>query len=120
MSIICGTRTFPPMCQFEAPASMAGARLTYVNDGRAGRVIFSLGGQQFDMYFEFGGGDALAVVDVPRAREWQRRTGFPLSMRAPILEFVGRTIVRDQTSSGTGTFVIHENAITIYASSGER
>lgn len=97
------------------PPALSGARVTYTSEGRSGRVIFTHGLRSFDMYFEFGGGDTLAIIDVPAAKEWTTRTGFPAALRPAILEFIGQSVVRDQTTQGRGRFVIHEDAITLHA-----
>lgn len=88
--------------------------MTCVNQGRAGRVVFTSGLKSFEMYFEFGGGETLAVIDVPPAADWSTRTGFPLGMRRAVLEFIGECVVQDQTTRGAGRFEIHEQDISIY------
>lgn len=97
----------------EPPPGLEGARVTYVNEGRSGRVVFSQGMQSFDMYFEFGGGDVVAAIDVPSEAEWGAKTGIPVAMRGAILEFVGRSVVRDQTSGGNGSFEVQEACVVV-------
>ncbi len=99
----------------DAPPGLEGASVAYVNEGRSGRVVLTHGLKTIEMYFEFGGGDTLATISVPSAAEWEARTGFPLANRGAILEFVGRSVVRDQTSGGNGRFEVQENSICIYA-----
>ncbi len=96
------------------PRSLWGARVSYVSDGRSGRVVFSKGLRSFDMYYEFGGGDTVAIIDVPTEAEWTIKTWFPLSMRREVLEFIGKSVVRDQTMMGRGRYVIHEDHISIH------
>lgn len=98
----------------EPPAGLEGARVAYVNEGRSGRVVFTQGLKTFDMYFEFGGGDVVAVLDVPSEAEWGAKTGIPVAMRGAILEFVGRSVVRDQTSGGRGRFEVGGTSIRVY------
>lgn len=96
------------------PQGLEGARVAYVNEGRSGRVCFSKGLKSFDMYFEFGGGDTLATIDIPAAADWEKRTGLPLAMRRATLEFIGACVVRDQTTRGTGRFEVHDRFISIH------
>ncbi len=95
------------------PAELKGARIGYLTEGRSGKVVFSMGLRSFDMYFEFGGGDTLAVLDVPAAKDWEKATGFPVSLRPAILEFIGKSVAHDQVSSGRGRFEIDETSIRI-------
>lgn len=96
------------------PSGLEGARIGYASHGREGRVVFSRGLKSFEMYYEFGGGDVIATIDVPSESEWAGRTGFPVEQRAAILEFVGKSVVRDQTTGGRGRFVVKEGRIEIY------
>lgn len=96
------------------PPQLWGSRVLYASEGRSGRVIFRKGLRSFDMYYEFGGGDVVATIDVPTRSDWPSRTGFPLELRQPILEFIGRSVVRDQTNAGRGRYVIHDDCISIH------
>lgn len=98
----------------QAPPGLEGARVTYVNEGRSGRVVFHQGLKSFEMYFEFGGGDTLATIDVPSEAGWSKVTGFPLDMRRNILDYIAKCVVRDQTTRAGGRFQIHENYISIH------
>lgn len=91
-----------------------GARLSYSNDGRSGRVRYQSAAADFTMYFEFGGGDCIAVVELPRPREWQRQTGLPLAQRDDVIQWIGRQVVRDQTRDGSGRFEIDGNWLNLY------
>lgn len=88
----------------------------YESNGRCGYVVFSHRGTRFSLYYEFAGGDALAVIDVPSAHEWKRKTGLSLAARDPLLRFIGATVARDQTANHAGTYVLGTNTLTIYAS----
>jgi len=100
--------------RIEPPPGLEGARVAYVNEGRSGRVVFTQGLKTFDMYFEFGGGDTLAIIDVPSEAEWGAKTGIPVAMRGAILEFVGKSVVRDQTGGGWGRIEVGETCISVY------
>jgi hypothetical protein len=51
------------------PSGLEEARVSFVNDGRSGRVVLSQGLKSFEMYFEFGGGDTVATIDAPSVAE---------------------------------------------------
>ena len=113
-SVINTAFSTPPLSKLKAPANLIGARVSYSNDGRSGRVIFSRGLRSFDMYYEFGGGDTVALIDIPTAEEWTAKTWFALEMRQPVLEFIAQSVVRDQTTRGKGRYVIHADHISIH------
>jgi hypothetical protein len=89
--------------------------LEYVNQGRGGSVLFKNDMTRFSMWWEFGGGDAVAFVNIPTEDAWEDYTRLPLSERKSTLNFVGEQIIRDQLS-GKGSFILGENMITFYKS----
>lgn len=89
-------------------------RVSYSESGRDGCVRFDNGQTAFDMYWEFGGGDVLAIITVPTPQEWQQQTRMPLSQRAETLEFIARQVIQDKTSTGRNRYVITEDAIKIF------
>lgn len=97
------------------PPGLEGASVSYVNEGRSGKVVFSMAHKTFAMYFEFGGGDTVATIDVPNAKDWNRSTGLSLDLRVPVLHFIGQCVVRDQTTQGRGRYQLHESSISIHA-----
>lgn len=96
------------------PEGLEGARVWYVNEGRGGRVVFGRGLKSFEMYFEFGGGDVVATIDVPGEDAWRERTGFALEQRRAILEYVGACVVRDQVTRGRGRYEVHTTYISVH------
>lgn len=97
------------------PKALWGARVRYLSDGRSGSVVFSMGVRSFEMYYEFGGGDTVAILDVPTQSEWFEKTLFANELRRPILEFIGARVARDQVSMSRGRYEIHEDHIRIIA-----
>jgi hypothetical protein len=91
------------------------ARLSYESDGRCGRVRYRSRAAEFALYYELGGGDCVATIDLPRPAEWQGRTGLPLAQRDAVVEWIGRQVVRDQTTGGTGRFAVEGDWLNIYA-----
>ncbi len=91
-----------------------GWRVRFEESGRSGRVGFEGEGRSFGMYWEFGGADVLAIIDVPTVEKWEAQTGIPLEKRAEILDFIGRETVRQKISS-RGYAEIKESCILIHA-----
>ena len=90
--------------------------LEYLNQGRGGSVLFRNDKTRFSMWWEFGGGEAVAIVNIPMEDKWEDYTRLPLSERKSTLNFIGEQIVKDQLS-GKGSFIIGQNVITFYKSS---
>ncbi len=90
-----------------------GAKLRYTSEGRGGTIWFENDQTQFDMWWEFGGGDALALIDIPSPEKWEERTKIPLEKREEVLNFIARQVVEDKTY-GESAYLIGNNVITIY------
>jgi hypothetical protein len=88
-----------------------GWRVWFEEDGRSGRIGFEGEGRSFSMYFEFGGGDVVVIIDVPPPAKWEVQTHILLEKRLPILNFVGSETVR-QKASGC-RYELSDNAIYI-------
>lgn len=98
----------PPRIQLEG-----NPKLIYEGSGRGGTIWFESRETRFDMWWEYAGGDALVIVAIPTKEEWEATTKLPVERRKDILTFIGEQIVVDQVS-GTGSFIIGENVITVY------
>jgi len=90
-------------------------KLRYSDYGRGGTIFYESPEGQFDMWWEFGGGKAVVIVDIPGAEHWEARTKLPLSKRSEVLQFIGEQVIADKMSSSTASFVIGDNVITFYA-----
>ena len=103
-----------PSHEFEIQQTIGpGARLRYSSEGRGGTIWFENDQTQFDMWWEFGGGDALVIIDVPSPEQWERLTKIPIGKRDEVLEFIARSVVADKTH-GACTYLIGQKVITIY------
>ena len=88
-------------------------KIRYSSDGRSGHVHYESPETIFTLYYEFGGGDVVACIDIPAPQDWQKHTGLPVEQRAEVLNFIGEQVVRDQTQGGS--FKIEGNWLNIYA-----
>ena len=76
--------------------NLAEARVSYKQSGRGGTVIFQAGDVTVHFDWEFGDGNAIALIFVPSADNWENATGLPRDSRAAVLDFVGRRVIADQ------------------------
>ena len=88
-------------------------KIRYSNQGRGGTLHFESRETSFDLWWEYAGGNALAIIEIPTAEKWVAATQLPLEKRMDFLNFIGEQVVLDQTA-GAGSFIIGENAITIF------
>jgi hypothetical protein len=89
------------------------ARITYSQSGRGGTVSFANDDTSFDMWWEFAGGGAAAIVAIPTEEEWERKTKLPVARRADVIQFIAMQILRDQFSRGH--FLVGDSVITFYS-----
>lgn len=95
------------------PDWLRGARLIYAQEGRGGRLWLESARTRFAMWWEFGGGKALALIGMPAADGWERDTGLPLAERETVVRFVAEQALRDQAGGG-GTWSWDGRTITLY------
>jgi hypothetical protein len=88
-------------------------KISYGNAGRGGDIRFESRETSFTMWWEFAGGDAVAIVEIPSPDTWEQRTNLPLEKRDITLQFIAEQILLHQIS-GKGSFIIGETVITFY------
>ncbi len=91
-----------------------GTKVSYSNDGRSGHVHYQSPEAKFALYFEFSGGDCVASINIPSPAKWEKETKLPLARREEVLNFIGRQVVKDQTTNGRGHFKIEGDWLNIY------
>lgn len=74
--------------------------LSYTNNGRSGYVIYKDDKGELSFYYEFGGGNCIASIDVPSVEKWESVTKRLLSERDTIIHFIGGQTVNDQAAGG--------------------
>lgn len=75
--------------------------VTIVENGRTGSVQYSQGPRSISGYWEFGGGDVVAIVSMGSREEWQRAHVWAVDQRMDILRFVAGEVVRQRAPSCT-------------------
>lgn len=88
-----------------------GARVEFSDQGRGGSVFYVKRELRVLFGWEFATGRSLLHIDVPRASEWEKATGLPLSERQSVLEFVAETVSHEQMTPRD--YVIHDAYIEI-------
>ncbi|MFN0036110.1 MAG: hypothetical protein ACKVUS_13685 [Saprospiraceae bacterium] len=89
-------------------------KLRYSDQGRGGTVWYESPDANFDMWWEFAGGDALVIMDIPSKETWEARTQLPLEQREKILTFIGEQVLIDK-NLGNGVFIIGDSVLTFYS-----
>ena len=72
----------------------------YKSQGRAGTVIFYRNDLTASFYYEFGGGDAVAIITIPTVEHWAAQTGIPMEERDETLKFIAERVLHDQVPGG--------------------
>lgn len=49
-------------------------KLEYLTNGRDGYVIYKDNISILQFYYEFGGGDCVAIISVPSVKKWEEET----------------------------------------------
>lgn len=89
-----------------------GRKLEYKSNGRSGRVIYKDGQGDLEFYYEFGGGDCVAIIFIPSVNDWTVQTKRNLSERQAILTFIAEQTIKDQ--SPDSYYEISESYIDIF------
>ena len=95
------------MAVFPGSSSRALPSLQYLQEGRSGKVIYRDAHGDIGFYYEFGGGECVAVINIPTVENWTAETGRSTTERDKILRFVAERTTRDQTKSGSWRIRAH-------------
>jgi len=71
-------------------------KLEYINEGRGCYVVYKDGQTDIKLFFEYGGGNCVAIIYVPTIDEWKSKTNRPIADRNSILTFVAEQAIKDQ------------------------
>jgi len=87
-------------------------KLSYINLGRGGYVVYKDAVSEIKFDFEFGGGNCVAIIFIPPTQQWAAATQRMIDEREGILEFVASQALRDQVSNGR--YKISDNSIELF------
>jgi len=63
--------------------------VAFSQSGGSGQAHYESEEGSFNLYWEFGGGDVLAIVNVPKPEHWLAQTGIAVERRAAVLDYIG-------------------------------
>ena len=69
-------------------------RVSVVQHGRDGHVTYHEGANAITGYFEFGGGDVVAIVSMGSDAGWRAHHGWAIDRRGEVLRFVAAELIR--------------------------
>jgi hypothetical protein len=87
-------------------------QLLYTESGHDGYVIYKDAEGEIPMYFEFGGGDCVVIIQVPSVDERTKKIKRLSAERDAILHFIAQQVVRDKAP--TCNYRISGNNIEIF------
>ncbi len=71
-------------------------KVTITESGRSGAVIYHGSGGQISGWWEFAGGNTLAIVGMGGLSEWEHGHTWAVDRRSEILRFVAEEVVRQK------------------------
>lgn len=77
---------------------MSKATVTITAEGRSGSVIYTAEGGRISGWWEFAGGDAIAIANMGAAAEWERSYPWAFAERSAILQFIAQEMIRQKAS----------------------
>ena len=87
-----------------------GARVTITEEGRSGSVTWQQHDQTVTGWWEFAGGDAIALVRLDAPSDW------PAEQRAAVFRFVADEVIRQKCSGGRAEIDAVGGWITVWGS----
>ena len=75
---------------------MVQQRLEYKNEVGSGYVVYKDQQGEIKFFFEFGGGNCIAIIYVPTENEWAIKTKRSVIDRQQILSYVANQVIKDQ------------------------
>ena len=86
--------------------------LEYINKGRGGFIVYKDNESEFKMEFEYGGGNCVAIIYIPKADLWESKTNISIENRQQVLDFIAQQSIKDQAPNST--FTISKDCIEIF------
>jgi hypothetical protein len=71
-------------------------RVIITEEGRSGSVIYEEQGRRITGWWEFAGGDAVAIVNMGGADAWRNSHPWAAGRRTEVLRFVADEVVRQK------------------------
>ena len=74
-------------------------KLEYINEGRGGYVVYKDNENELKLFFEYGGGNCVAIIYIPTIEKWTEETKINLEEREGIMRFIAEQSIKDQAPS---------------------
>lgn len=75
------------------------AQVIITEEGRSGSVLYESDGRRISGWWEFAGGDAVAIVHIGSASEWRHGHPWAVGQRAEIMRFIADEVIRQKAST---------------------
>ena len=92
---------------------MASRRVEITTSGRGGTISYREGRNLASFDWEFGGGDALAILIGPKSEHWDLQNPWATGRQAEIYEFVGAEVIRQQAPGYSADIDLANGFVTI-------
>jgi hypothetical protein len=70
--------------------------LEYINESRGGYIIYKDDQGELKLYFEYGGGKCVVIINVPGEEEWKSKTNRSLTDRNSVLTYIAERSIKDK------------------------
>lgn len=78
------------------PSMQSPGSVQISQDGRSGRIFLTLASGSHQFSWEFGGGDCIAIIDVPDPAQWPKIPALASHPRADLLQWLADEVARRQ------------------------
>jgi hypothetical protein len=72
------------------------AKVIITEEGRSGSVTYAEQGRSLSGWWEFAGGDAIAIVCMGGAEDWKTRHAWAADRRSDILRHIADAVIRQK------------------------
>lgn len=77
------------------------AKVTITQEGRSGSVVYHHDDGMISGWWEFAGGDAVAIVNMGSAAQWKGAHPWAIQRRSEIMRFVAEEVIQQKASGCT-------------------
>lgn len=88
-------------------------RVEITQSGRGGTILYHEGENSLTFHWEFGGGDAIALLFGPASAHWTAWAPWAPDRQAEIFEFVARDVVRQKAPGRSWSMNLDSGVIEI-------
>ncbi|MEO6521385.1 MAG: hypothetical protein ABIN91_06905 [Mucilaginibacter sp.] len=86
-------------------------KLEYINKGRGGYVIYKDDINELKLFFEYGGGNCVAIIYLPTIKKWLQETKISIEKLEKIVRFIAEQSIKDQAPNCN--YELHNDCIIL-------